>query len=103
MQAHKSEVGMETALIASAKKHPDYRYLLIDSKANAQALSFFGLAEQGVPAYVVHDAEPDDKYLLPKAKPSDLDSFLAEFQVSVTAAREPGCWLLLFPALALAI
>ena len=73
---------MEAALYASARKHSDWRYLLIDSKANAQALSFFGLTDKDVPAYVLHDAEQDFKYLSPNTKASGLDAFLDKFQVS---------------------
>ena len=73
---------------ASAKQHEAYRYLLIDSKANAQALNFFGLNEKDLPVYVVHDAADgrDDKYVSKKTKPSSLDGFLSKFEVCHCAA-----------------
>ena len=79
---------METAMVASAKSNPDYRYLMIDSASNTQALGYFGLSEKDVPAYVVHDAEPDYKYILPGAKPTGLDSFVKKFQVLADYAMQ---------------
>ena len=75
---------------ASAKQHEAYRHLLIDSKANAQALSFFGLAEKDLPAYIVHDAADgkDDKFVSKKAKPGSLDGFVGQFK----ACPALGCW-----------
>ena len=74
---------MQAALHGSAMQHGTWRHLFIDSKANAQALGFFGLSDKDLPAYVVHDARDggDDKYISKKALADSLDEFVLGFQV----------------------
>ena len=84
---------MLEAMEASARQNGDWRHLFIDSKANAQALTFFGLSEKDLPAYVIHDASnnADDKYVSKKAKPDSLDAHLAKFRVR--SLLPACCWL----------
>ena len=45
------------------------------------AMQYFGIKDTDTPAYAIHDASSNSKYLLAKASPEDLTSFVAEFEV----------------------
>ena len=47
-------------------------------------MQYFGIKEADTPAYAIHDAGSNSKYLLSNASPEDLTSFIAEFEVSST-------------------
>lgn len=48
----------------------------------AGAMQYFGIKDTDTPAYAIHDAGSNSKYLLANASPEDLTSFVAEFEVS---------------------
>ncbi len=45
-------------------------------------MQYFGIKDTDTPAYAIHDAGSNSKYLLANASPEDLTSFVAEFEVS---------------------
>ncbi len=45
-------------------------------------MQYFGIKDTDTPAYAIHDAGTNSKYLLANASPEDLTSFVAEFEVS---------------------
>lgn len=44
-------------------------------------MQYFGIKDTDTPAYAIHDAASNSKYLLANASPEDLTSFVAEFEV----------------------
>lgn len=48
----------------------------------AGAMQYFGIKDTDVPAFAIHDATSNAKYMIAKASPEDLTSFVAEFEVS---------------------
>ena len=44
-------------------------------------MQYFGIKDTDTPAFAIHDASSNSKYLLAKASPQDLTSFVAEFEV----------------------
>ena len=75
------EHGQYIAQLTSAaeEKLGDMFFILVDPAGSPQALSFFGLAAEDCPAYVVQDQEA--KYLAKNAQPDALSQFLKDFEV----------------------
>ena len=49
---------------------------------HAGAMQYFGIKDTDVPSFAIHDATNNAKYMVAKASPEDLTSFVAEFEVS---------------------
>lgn len=46
-------------------------------------MQYFGIKDTDTPAFAIHDAASNGKYLLANATPEDLTSFIAEFEVNI--------------------
>lgn len=45
-------------------------------------MQYFGIKDTDVPAFAIHDATNNAKYMAAKASPEDLTSFVAQFEVN---------------------
>lgn len=54
---------------------------------HAGAMQYFGIKDSDTPAFAIHDSASDSKYLLAKASPEDLTSFVAEYEVCCCLAN----------------
>ena len=76
--------GFKAHFIATAKAVDDgLHFIFAESSANNGALQYFGLKDEDVPAYVIHDSKTDAKFVRKNADPADLTKFLSEFKVFV--------------------
>lgn len=75
----KEAEAFQTAARSSAEKDRKLKHLLISAKGNENALKFFDLQEQDVPALFIQN-EDDQKFVKKNVGPSELASFISEFQ-----------------------
>lgn len=80
VQESKEAEAFQTAARSSAEKDRKLKHLLISAKGNENALKFFDLQEQDVPALFIQN-EDDQKFVKKNVGPSELASFISEFQV----------------------
>lgn len=55
-------------------------------------MQYFGIKDTDTPAFAIHDAASNGKYLLANASPEDLTSFVAEFEVSLCCFCPYSSW-----------
>lgn len=70
----------------------DVSWLYLGKCIHAGAMQYFGIKDTDTPAYAIHDAASNSKYLLANASPEDLTSFVAEFEVCCHYASVPRLW-----------
>lgn len=68
------------ALRQAAETITTVKTVFSDASANSGAMQYFGIKDTDTPAFAIHDAGSNSKYLLANASPEDLTSFIAEFE-----------------------
>ena len=58
-----------------------YRFVLGDSAENEAAIKYFGVSPELLPAVVLHETETDKKFILHRAEPKGIASWLAKYDV----------------------
>ncbi|KAL3145268.1 hypothetical protein ABBQ32_001008 [Trebouxia sp. C0010 RCD-2024] len=68
------------ALRQAAQSIATIKIVFADASANSGAMQYFGIKDTDVPAFAIHDATNNAKYMAAKASPEDLTSFVAQFE-----------------------